>query len=157
MLQKITTIFQYQQDNNDRRRIINTMKNRIDRLFTFLIAKIGQNPIVWRALFDFTLELENYVNSTYKHYKNLHETNTINPHDVLDGYETLESTKTNANNDLNTIKQNLVETKQTELNMTMKVGWELRKDSCLEVYKILKEYIEAFHKHTLVVTEKDQN
>lgn len=55
MLSKVTKIFQYQQESSDRRRSINTMKNRIDRLYTLLVKKAGQSPIVWRAIFSYNV------------------------------------------------------------------------------------------------------
>ena len=90
MLHKITAIFQYQQDNSDRRRSINTMKNRIDRMYTLLVQKIGQNPIIWRAIHEYNIELDNYATANYQHYKKLHENGTIDPNDLLEGYGTME-------------------------------------------------------------------
>lgn len=55
ILSKLITIFQYQQDNSDRRRLIQAMKNRLDRLYKMLIQKMGQNPIVWHSIYYYNI------------------------------------------------------------------------------------------------------
>ena len=57
------------------------------------------------------------------HYHNLHVSNKIDPNDLLDGYETLESTALMTKASEAVTKRAIVEAKQSELNMRMKVGW----------------------------------
>lgn len=59
-----------------------------------------------------------------QHYHHLHSTNTLNPNDIVPGFETLESTVATVAAELANTKANIVAYKQCELNMTMKVGWE---------------------------------
>lgn len=88
------------------------------------------------------------MSANYKHYKKLHEEGNIEPNDLLEGYETLESSKQTANEDLFTIRHNIVDSKQNELNMTMKVGWEDRKSVSEEVLVVMQEYIDVYQKYS---------
>ena len=53
VLQKIIKIFQYQQEVSERRRFVSAMKNRIDRLLSLLVKKMGQNPVLWKVIHEF--------------------------------------------------------------------------------------------------------
>lgn len=103
------------------------MKNRLDRLYKMLVDKIGQHPMVWHSIYQYNLQLQTYTVQNYKHYKKLHEENKIDKNDVLDGYETLEDVQATVQQTLAELKVNILSSKQTQLNMTMKVGWDINK------------------------------
>lgn len=75
-------------DGKCRKRIVYNFKNRIDRLFRFLGEKIGQNPLIWEAKVPYLEVMLEYVVEMYKHYRKLHKENSIDPNDLIDGYET---------------------------------------------------------------------
>ena len=76
----------YESLQGGRKRVAYNFKNRIDRLFVFLEAKIGQNPLVWNAKTNYLIVIFEYRTELYKHYKSLHESNNIDVNDVIDGY-----------------------------------------------------------------------
>ena len=82
----MTKIFKYQQGVAERRRIIQAMKNRLDRVYRLLVDKIGQNPSVWLSIYEYNLELEQYTIDNYKHYNKLHADNNSDKNDLLDGF-----------------------------------------------------------------------
>lgn len=57
------------------------------------------------------------------HYHNLHVTHKLDPNDLVPGYETLQQTQLTTQNELIQTRANIVNYKQNELNMTMRVGW----------------------------------
>ena len=59
----------------------------------------------------------------YSHYRKLDLANKIDPNDLIDGYETELSTHDNTLADNAFTKQIIVDCKQKQLNMTMKIGW----------------------------------
>jgi len=61
--------------------------------------------------------------SNYKYYKKRHSENLIDKNDLLEGYENEEEMQKFVNEMLHEIRDNIVSSKQTELNMTMKIGW----------------------------------
>lgn len=127
LLSQVTKIFKYQQGVAERKRIIQAMKNRLDRVYRLLVDRIGQNPVVWRSIYEYNLELEQYTIDNYKHYKKLHADNTIDKNDLLEGFETEETMHAFVQETLCQIRANVLSSKQTELNMTMKIGWESNK------------------------------
>lgn len=147
LLSQVTKIFRYQQGVAERRRIIQAMKNRLDRVYRLLVERIGQNPVVWRSIYEYNLELEQYTIDNYKHYKKLHVENTIDKNDLLEGFETEESMHAYVQETLGQIRANVLNSKQTELNMTMKIGWESNKHECERVLQVLQEYAAVFQKY----------
>ena len=63
------------------------MKKRIDRLYQFLIEKMGESPVVWESICEFNIELYSYAEALYNHYIKLYNEDKINKNDVLEGYE----------------------------------------------------------------------
>ena len=53
--------------------------------------------------------------------------NRIDPNDLLPGYETIECTSLTTKMEELVTKREVVECKQTELNMRMEVGWQENK------------------------------
>lgn len=68
-----------------------------------------------------------YIVEMYKHYKKLHKENSIDPNDLIDGYETERETQDTTIAETSFCKQMIIEAKQYQLNMTMKIGWEENK------------------------------
>lgn len=83
ILHKLIIMFQYQQNTSERRKGIQAMKNRLDRLYKFLVSKIGQHSMVWQSIYEYNLELEKFTIENYKHYKKLHSENKIDRNDLL--------------------------------------------------------------------------
>lgn len=61
------------------------------------------------------------------HYHNLHLEKKIDVNDLVPDYETIESTSLANKVRVAETKVKIVESKQYELNMTMKIGWEQNK------------------------------
>lgn len=57
------------------------------------------------------------------HYHNLHVSLKLDPNDLVPGYETLQETQLTTQSELLLTRANIVNYKQNELNMTMRVGW----------------------------------
>ena len=104
-----------------------SFKNRVDRLFEFLEDKIGQNEVVWGSKTNYQIELLEYYDIMNIHYHNLHLQHQIDPNDLAPDYETIESTNLITKIKTAETKARIVESKQYELNMTMKVGWNENK------------------------------
>ena len=117
----------YQNETAQRKRIMFNYKNRIDRLFSTLQDKIGQNSLVWRGKTLYQIELLEYYDILDVHYHNLHLEKKIDVNDLVPDYETIESTSLANKVRVAETKVKIVESKQYELNMTMKIGWEQNK------------------------------
>lgn len=85
----------------------------------------------------------------YKHYWKLHKEERIDPNDVIDGYESELATHDTTLAETSFTKQMIVDCKQKQLNMTMKIGWEDSKLECEKVYAVLKEYMLIYQKYSV--------
>lgn len=61
------------------------------------------------------------------HYHNLHIKKELDVNDLVPEYETIQATTLNTELRVTQTRSNIVEFKQTELNMRMKVGWDENK------------------------------
>jgi hypothetical protein len=127
VMSKITQMMKYQNENLERKRAIFSFKNRIDRLFAYLTEAIGQNEIVWRSCTEYAIEMLEYYDILDVHYHNLHIANKLDPNDLVLGYETIQSTSLNTKIKVAETRAGIVECKQTELNMAMRIGWDQNK------------------------------
>lgn len=125
------------------------MRNRINRLFEFLISKIGQNTIVWRAIYFFYLELEQFIIENHHHYTKIHTEGKVKEYDndILEGYEVLENIKVYTNQQLFELYNSILDCKMTEVNMAMKVGWDTAKNTSESVLPVIEQYIWVWNKY----------
>lgn len=127
IFQKVVKVMRYQNETAQRKRILFNYKNRIDRLFSILEDKIGQNPLVWRGKALYDIELLEYYDILDVHYHNLHLEKKVDINDLVPDYETIESTSLATKIRVAETRAKIVEHKQCELNMTMKIGWDQNK------------------------------
>jgi hypothetical protein len=57
VLNKLVTIFKYQQQSCERRRAIHAMRNRLDRLYGYVGEKVGESAVVWHSVCEYNIEL----------------------------------------------------------------------------------------------------
>lgn len=83
--------------------------------------------MVWRTKTAYLIELLEYYDILDVHYHNQHIEKKLNPNDIVPGYETIEQTALTTKTNVYHTKELIVEAKQNELNMAMRVGWNENK------------------------------
>lgn len=123
----------YQGEQSERKRLVFNYKNRIDRLFALLEETVGQNELIWAGKTMYQVQLLEYYRSIGEHYAALHLDNAMDPNDLIPGYETTDSTSASSTAGETETKAGIVESKQCELNMTMRVGWDSNKYGLFDI------------------------
>ncbi len=85
----------------------------------------------------------------YKLYYSLYKEAKIDENDLIEGFESEGSMQEHILRETPFVKESIVECKQRELNMVMKIGWEENKVDCERVVNVLRQYMWIYQKYSV--------